>query len=129
MDSNPHFFLGLAAAANCRMSFLIDASSFLVGTFSKSFLRPLSISLTRYLKLENGVLALCGCVVPLAISGNPSSLLSKCLTAAWTMVWHSNRLLGTIKKYFCSTPGTTNAQNFHLASIEDSFLFAHKVLL
>jgi len=46
MDSNPHFFLGLAAAAVVRsifrISFLMEASSLRVGTFSKSFFRPSS---------------------------------------------------------------------------------------
>jgi hypothetical protein len=42
MDSNPHFFLGLAAAASFRMSLLIDASNFLVGTRSSNFFLPLS---------------------------------------------------------------------------------------
>ena len=47
MDSNPHFFLGLAAErlawAIFRMSLLMDASNFRVGTFSKSFFLPSSI--------------------------------------------------------------------------------------
>ena len=47
MDSNLHFFLGLAADALAlsifRMSFLIEARSFRVGTFSKSFFLPSSI--------------------------------------------------------------------------------------
>ena len=39
MDSKPHFFLGLAAEASFRMSFLMDAINFRVGTlFSSSFL-------------------------------------------------------------------------------------------
>ena len=40
MNSDPHFFLGLAdAATTLRKSFLIEASSFLVGTrFNSSFL-------------------------------------------------------------------------------------------
>jgi hypothetical protein len=44
MNRNPHFLLGLAdALSSLRRSFLMDASSFRVGTrFSKSFL-PLSI--------------------------------------------------------------------------------------
>ena len=48
MDSNPHFFLGLAAEADARMvrrmSFLIDASNFLVGTRFNSLFR-LSLSI------------------------------------------------------------------------------------
>ncbi|MGB7282921.1 MAG: hypothetical protein WBE13_11720 [Candidatus Acidiferrum sp.] len=47
MSSKPHpFFVlagGLAAAASFRISFLIEASNFLVGTFSKSFFLPSSI--------------------------------------------------------------------------------------
>lgn len=44
MDSNSHFFFGLAADAVAlsifRMSFLMEASNLRVGTFSSSFLRP-----------------------------------------------------------------------------------------
>jgi len=51
MDSNPHFFLGLAAEAVAlsifRMSFLIEASSLRVGTFSNSFFRPSSNGASR----------------------------------------------------------------------------------
>jgi hypothetical protein len=43
MESNPHFFLGLAAAASFRKSFLIEVSNFLVGTFRNSSLLPLSM--------------------------------------------------------------------------------------
>jgi hypothetical protein len=47
MDSNSHFFLGLAAdlalAASCRMSLLIEASNLRVGTFSNNSFLPLSI--------------------------------------------------------------------------------------
>ena len=47
MSSNYFFFKGLAADAVAlsifRMSFFIEASSFLVGTFSNSFFLPLSI--------------------------------------------------------------------------------------
>ena len=46
MDANYFFGLGLAADLACaaifRMSLLIEASSFLVGTFSKSFFLPSS---------------------------------------------------------------------------------------
>jgi hypothetical protein len=46
MDSNPHFFLGLAAEAVVlsvfRMSFLMLASNVLVGTLLISFFRPSS---------------------------------------------------------------------------------------
>ncbi len=46
MESNPHFFFGLAAAADsrmvCRMSFLMLASNFRVGTRFNSFFRPSS---------------------------------------------------------------------------------------
>lgn len=46
MDSNPHFFLGLAAErltwAIFRMSFLMLASNVLVGTRLISFFRPSS---------------------------------------------------------------------------------------
>jgi hypothetical protein len=43
MESNPHFFLRLALATACRMSLLMLASSFLVGTrFSSLFLWSLS---------------------------------------------------------------------------------------
>jgi hypothetical protein len=46
MDSKTHFLLGLAADADTfrafRMSFLMDASNFLVGTRFSSFLRPSS---------------------------------------------------------------------------------------
>ncbi len=51
MDSNSHFFLGLAAEAVAlsifRMSFLIEASSLRVGTFSNSFFRPSSNGASR----------------------------------------------------------------------------------
>ncbi len=44
---SPHFFFGLAAAADarmvCRMSFLMLASNFRVGTRFSSFFRPSSI--------------------------------------------------------------------------------------
>jgi hypothetical protein len=47
MFSKPHFFLGLADAdavlASFRMSFLIEAISLRVGTFSNSCLLPFSI--------------------------------------------------------------------------------------
>jgi len=43
MDSNPHFFLGLAEAANFRMSFLMEAISFRVGTFFNSSFLPFSM--------------------------------------------------------------------------------------
>jgi CRP-like cAMP-binding protein len=47
MVSNAHFLLGLAADAVAwsifRISFLIEASNFLVGTFSNNFFLPLSI--------------------------------------------------------------------------------------
>jgi hypothetical protein len=47
MDSNPHFFLGLAADLACaailRISLLIEASNLRVGTFSNSFFLPSSI--------------------------------------------------------------------------------------
>jgi membrane-bound metal-dependent hydrolase YbcI (DUF457 family) len=47
MDSNSHFFLGLAAAADAltafRKSFLILASKVLVEIFLISFFRPSSI--------------------------------------------------------------------------------------
>jgi len=46
MDSNPHFFFGLAEErlrwASFRMSFLMEASNLRVGTFSNSFFRPSS---------------------------------------------------------------------------------------
>ncbi len=42
MESNPHFFLRLADAVILRMSFLMLASSFRVGTFFSSFFRPSS---------------------------------------------------------------------------------------
>jgi hypothetical protein len=47
MDAN--YFLGLVleAAASFRMSLLIEASNFRVGTFSKSFFRPLSNGASR----------------------------------------------------------------------------------
>jgi len=51
MDSNPHFFLGLAAErlalAIFRMSFLMEASNLRVGTFSSSFFRPSSNGASR----------------------------------------------------------------------------------
>jgi hypothetical protein len=47
MDGNPHFLFGLAAdlafAAIFRKSFLMEASSLRVGTFSKSLFLPSSI--------------------------------------------------------------------------------------
>jgi len=43
MDANYFFGLGLTADANFRMSFLIEASSFRVGTFSNNSFLPLSI--------------------------------------------------------------------------------------
>ncbi len=47
MESKPHFFFGLAADADarilCRMSFLMLASNFRVGTCFSSFFRPSSI--------------------------------------------------------------------------------------
>jgi hypothetical protein len=47
MQSNPHFFLGLLADADAwmdrRKSFLMDASSFRVGTCLNSFFLPFSI--------------------------------------------------------------------------------------
>lgn len=46
MDSNPHFFFGLAADADAlivlRMSFLMLASNFRMGTRLNSFFRPSS---------------------------------------------------------------------------------------
>ena len=46
MESNPHFFFGLAAAEEsrifCRMSLLMLASNFRVGTCFNSFFRPSS---------------------------------------------------------------------------------------
>ena len=46
MESNPHFFFGLADAADARivrrMSFLMLASNFRVGTCFNSFFRPSS---------------------------------------------------------------------------------------
>jgi hypothetical protein len=43
MESNPHFFFGLAAARIVRrMSFLMLASSFRVGTCFSNFFRPSS---------------------------------------------------------------------------------------
>ncbi len=42
MESKPHFFLGLAAASVLRMSFLMLASSFRVGTRFNNFFRPSS---------------------------------------------------------------------------------------
>src|SRR5260370_33388776 len=42
MESNPQFFFGLAAASVLRMSFLMLASNFRVGTCFNSFLRPAS---------------------------------------------------------------------------------------
>ena len=45
------FFLGLAASADslsvCRMSFLMAASNFLVGTFFSNSLRPFSMRGSR----------------------------------------------------------------------------------
>jgi hypothetical protein len=47
MDTNHHFFLGFAEAVDAlmvfRMSFLMDASNFRVGTVFNSSLRPFSI--------------------------------------------------------------------------------------
>ena len=47
MDTNYSFFLGLLADADarmvCRMSSLIEASSFRVGTFFSNSLRPFSM--------------------------------------------------------------------------------------
>jgi hypothetical protein len=42
MGSNSHFFLDLGAFSAFAMSNLMDASSFLVGTFFNSFFRPSS---------------------------------------------------------------------------------------
>jgi len=42
MDSKPHFFLRLADATIWRMSFLMLASNFRVGTRFNSFFRPSS---------------------------------------------------------------------------------------
>jgi len=42
MDSNPHFFFGLAAATTLRKSFLMLASNFRVGTCFNSFFLPAS---------------------------------------------------------------------------------------
>jgi hypothetical protein len=51
MESNPHFFLGLLATADARMvrrmSFLIEASSFLVGTRLNSSFLPFSMRSSR----------------------------------------------------------------------------------
>jgi hypothetical protein len=47
MDANYHFFFGFAADADARitfrMSFLMDASNFRVGTFFSKSLRPFSM--------------------------------------------------------------------------------------
>jgi hypothetical protein len=47
MNLTPHFFLGLADAAEaliaCRKSFLMDASNLRVGTFSSILRLPFSI--------------------------------------------------------------------------------------
>jgi hypothetical protein len=47
MNTNYFFSLGLADFANIRMSLLIEASSFRVGTLSKSFFLPLSNGASR----------------------------------------------------------------------------------
>jgi hypothetical protein len=51
MDSNYSFFLGLAIAADTfaslRMSFLTEAISLRVGTFSNNFFRPSSNGASR----------------------------------------------------------------------------------
>jgi hypothetical protein len=42
MESKSHFFFGLAAASVLRMSFLMLASNFRVGTCFNNFFRPSS---------------------------------------------------------------------------------------
>jgi hypothetical protein len=42
METNPHFFFGLATASVLRMSFLMLASNFRVGTRFNNFFRPSS---------------------------------------------------------------------------------------
>src|SRR5712691_471950 len=129
MDSNPHFFLGLAATSVLRMSFLMLANSFRVGTCFNSFFLPLSICLLRaHLKLESDVFAVGRCDVPLAVSKNPARLVSKVLQAARTVLRNFRLLILAIEQYF-RPAFAANTQNSHFRSIENSLLFAHGVLL
>src|ERR1700720_876410 len=121
MASNPHFFFRLAEAVTLRRSFLMLASSFRVGTFFNSSFRPFSISFARHLKLENDILALGSCVVPLAVSNNPASLFSKYITTARAISRHSSCFIGTVKQNLGSALPAADTQNSHFACIENRF--------
>src|SRR5258708_1067798 len=119
MESKSHFFFGLAAASVLRISFLMLASSFRFPPFFNSLFLPLSICLLRaHLKLESDVFAVGRCDVPLAVSKNPTRLVSKALQAARTMLRNFRLLILAIEQYFCPA-FAANTQNSHFRSIEN----------